>query len=217
MNKKMLFWSVSATLLLTGCTNVTNSDGDKSTIRNDDETIESLKRENSDLQEQISQLLEEANESSEETKKYNSSEDEKYNVYGLNEEAVLTDDDGTDLYSLKIISATKNLTETSEFYTEGKPENTVEVTYEYKNYNMETPFLISSQFMEAIDSNGLAGKNMSMMRGQTEVSIGRSARTTIWFVMNAPVTDEEEIEIEYINDFTLGFEGVLRFKVPLEK
>jgi hypothetical protein len=217
MNKKMFFWSISAALLLTGCSDTSNNDGDKALIKDYQETIESLKRENSDLQEQISQLTEKPDESSEHINNNNSSDDERFKAYELNEEAILTDDKGTDLYSLKIISATTNLTETSEFYTDGKPENTIEVTYEYKNYNMEKPFLISSQFMEAIDSNGLAGKNMSMMRGQTEVSIGRSARTTIWFVMNKPVTDEEEIEIEYINDFTLGFEGVLSFTVPLEK
>ena len=196
---------------LWACTSVDNSK-----VESLEETISSLENENADLKEQLSKEEASSEKSSSQSTSESGQETNGNQLFGLNEEAIIRDSSGKEMYSLKIIKATTNLTVNDDFYTDGKPDNTVEVTYEYKNYNYESPMLISSQFMEAFDQNNYAGKNMSMMDGQTEVSQGRSSQSTIWFVMNDVMIDKGEIEIEYVNDFSLGFDGVVKFRVPLE-
>lgn len=137
-------------------------------------------------------------------------------TYGLNEEAFVGTSATEPVYSLKIVKATTKLDNTDDFYTNGKPENTVQVTYEYKNYNYDSPLIVRSQFINGYDSNGLAGETLSIMQGQNEVSKGKAAQSTIYIVMNEPMVDKSEIEIEYINDFSLNFDGSLIYKVPLE-
>lgn len=207
--KKVVFGFVFVAFVLGGCSTPNNSDSSESVSENSSSTNDITSWNSGESY--SSPFLEDSTQESSGAQDIIDS-----SVYGLDEEAILTDNNNQNLYSLKIIKATTNLSETSESYTDGKPENTIEVTYEYKNYNMDSPMIISSQFMEAFDENGLAGKNMSMMRGQSEVSKDRSAQSTIWFVMNDSVSDKSEIEIEYVNDFSLGFDGVLKFKVPLE-
>ena len=133
-----------------------------------------------------------------------------------NEEAFIYDTNGNKIYSLKILKATTQLSESNEAYTDGKPENTIQVTYEYKNYNHKEPLLITSQFINAYNSDGKAGKNMSMMDGQTQVSEGKSSQTTIWFVMDKSMTNQKIVEIEYTNDFSLDFNDTIKFDIPLE-
>lgn len=171
-------------------------------------TIDSLRAENEELKNGVPEA-----ENIEEEQAIESTELE---IKGLNDEQKFGDD-SEDKYSLKIIKATTNLSETDEPYTNGKPENTVEITYEYKNYNMETPISVNVQFLSAYDENGTAGENMSMQSGQTEVPKGKSAKSTVWFVMDEPMTDQDEIEVVYGNDFALGFdEDSVTYKVPLE-
>lgn len=179
-------------------------------------TIDSLKKENEELKSKISYYEKEEsspNDTSESSSENISSE---IPVFKNNEEAFIADVDGNKLYSLKILKATTNLSETNEAYTDGKPQNTIEVTYEYKNYLVDKPMLVSSQYVNAFDSNGLAGKNMSMMDGQTEVTKDRASQSTVWFVMQNDMTNENSIEIEYANDFSLGFDSAAKFEVPLE-
>ena len=199
-------------ITLSACTNEDNSK-----VESLEETISSLENENADLKEQLSKEEASSEKSSSQSTSESGQETNGNQLFGLNEEAIIRDSSGKEMYSLKIIKATTNLTVNDDFYTDGKPDNTVEVTYEYKNYNYESPMLISSQFMEAFDQNNYAGKNMSMMDGQTEVSQGRSSQSTIWFVMNDVMIDKGEIEIEYVNVFSLGFVGVVKFRVPLEQ
>lgn len=75
--------------------------------------------------------------------------------------------------------------------------------------------LVSSQFISAYVSDGLAGTNLEYMRDQTEVSSGeKSAKSKMWFKMNKD--NSSMAEIDYFNDFSLGFEGTMTFKVSLE-
>ncbi|MBE9909340.1 hypothetical protein [Enterococcus casseliflavus] len=137
-------------------------------------------------------------------------------IYGLNEEAVLIDPNVQNLYSLKVIQASTRITPDS-VATQDEHANLVELTYEYKNYNYEKSMLVSSQYITAYDSDGLAGTDLGYMNGQTEVSSGgNSARAKMWFEMSKDPTSMTEIEIDYANDFSLGFEGTMTFKVPLE-
>lgn len=186
--------------------------GNSSTVSSLEKTVESLKTENSKLRN--GGIVEENTGSTESSK--TSESQPKMKSFSQGEEAIIKDSSGKEMYGLKILKATTNISETSESYTDGKPENTIEVTYEYRNINYEKPMLISSQFVEAFDKNGKAGKNMSMMDGQTEVSPGHSAQSTVWFVMEEQMKDQNEVEIEYHNDFPLGFEGVAKFNVNLE-
>lgn len=201
--KKYVFLLASV-FLLGACTSAESS----SDVDVMQATIDSLRAENEELKNGISEA-----ETIEEEQTIGSTELE---IKGLNDEQKFGDD-SEDKYGLKIIKATTNLSESDEPYTNGKPENTVEITYEYTNYNMETPISVNVQFLSAYDSNGSAGENMSMQDGQTEVPKGKSAKSTVWFVMDEPMADQDEIEIVYGNDFALGFdEDSVTYKVPLE-
>ncbi|MDT2427682.1 hypothetical protein ABQD97_06105 [Enterococcus avium] len=202
--KKIVLALVVLGFGLAGC-----SSNDSSTISSLEKTVTSLKAENSKLRDTDVQTSS-SSESGESTS--------SVKTFNPGEEAIIKNSSGKEMYGLKILKATTNLSadSSSEAYTDGKPENTVEVTYEYRNINYDKPMLISSQFVEAFDEDGKAGKNMSMMDGQTEVSQGRSSQSTVWFVMDKPMGDAKEIDVEYLNDFSLGFEGVAKFKVPLE-
>lgn len=198
-----------AGLLLAGC----SSGSDTAKLN---KTISSLQTENSSLKKELENVkTSSSTQDSQETTDSSSDETSSDKTYGLNEEAILSDSSGNKMYGLKILKATTALTETDDFYTNGKPENTVQITYEYTNYNYEKPLLIRSQFIETYYDNQ-AGDTLSMMDGQTEVTKGRSSQTTIWSVMQTTMTDKNEVEIEYVNDFSTGFEGSLKFKVPVE-
>ncbi|CAI3428312.1 hypothetical protein [Enterococcus cecorum] len=199
MKKKILSVTILCTsLLLVACGN------------QQENVSSSSNKENSEINKK--QDSENSNKNSKEEKV--ESEDK---TYGLNEEAFITDSQDNNRYSLKVLKATTALSETSDLYTSGKPQNTVEVTYEYKNYAVEEPMLVSVQFVHAFDKDGRAGSDQSMQSGQTEVNKGRSAQSTVWFVMPEEQTNENEIEIEYSDDFSLGFENkTIKFKVPLE-
>lgn len=185
---------------------------------NQETTISSLKAENASLKARLKAYEETANSNAEAKKQANISGSNTYNqTHGLNEEVFVKNDNGNTLYSFKIIKATTALTQTDEFYTKGKPQNTVEVTYEYKNYGVDKPMMVNVQFVHAFDENGQAGEDMHMQDGQTEVTADHSAQSKVWFVMPNDQTSESEITIEYSNDFTLGFDNkTIKFKVPLE-
>lgn len=199
MKKKILSVTILCTsLLLVACGN------------QQENVSSSSNKENSEINKK--QGSENSNKNSEEEKF--KSEDK---TYGLNEEAFITDSQDNNRYSLKVLKATTALSDTSDLCTSGKPKNTVEVTYEYKNYAVEEPMLVSVQFVHAFDKDGRAGKDVGLQSGQTKVNKGRSAQSTVWFVMPEEQTNENEIEIEYIDDFSLGFENkTIKFKVPLE-
>lgn len=203
--KKYVFLLASI-VLLGACSDTNDNSSDTEKMQ---ATIDSLRAENEELKNGSieSETVEEESQTIESS---------DLDVKGLNDEQKIGDG-SEDKYGLKIIKATTNLSESDDLYTNGKPENTVEVTYEYTNYNMETPINVNVQFLSAYDSNGSAGENMSMQDGQTEVPKGKSAKSTVWFVMDEPVTDQNEIEIVYGNDFVLGFDGdSVTYKVPLE-
>lgn len=212
--KKMIYGVVliSAFMLLSSCNKT-----------DDNETITKLKKENEELKEKLA-VYEGLNEiydsidSITEKDKPTTIDNGKGEipVYKENEEVYITDENKNNLYSLKIVNATTNLKDSDDLYTDGKPENTVEVTYEYKNYNVDIPMRINSQYMSAFDENGMAGKNQGFMNGQTEVTKNRTSQSTIWFVMKENMTNKDYIEIEYTNDSYLGFADAIRFKVPLE-
>ena len=144
-----------------------------------------------------------------------STSEKEQRIYNINEEAVIEDANNQPMYSLKIVEVNKGTDKTSEQYTDGKPDNTIEVVYEYKNYNMDTPIKISSQFLSAYSKDGKTGKTMSMMDGQTEVAKDRSSQSRIWIVMPDPVDTLSEIGIDYNNDFSLGFKDTISFDIKL--
>lgn len=136
-------------------------------------------------------------------------------IYTVNDEAKIYDKAGKETYSIKIIEVTTNLNEEDKNLTEDNP-NPFKVTYEYKNYALDKPLKISGQFINAY-INGIASNDMPYMINQTDVSQGKSARASIFFYSNEPLTDVSEVEVEYINDFSLKFEDSILFKVPLNK
>lgn len=213
--KKVVYGLLFVTLILSGCGGQGGDVGEKTDANNNDlqTTIDSLRTENSKLKSQLSNS-EKPKESTPSSQ--TSSESNQIKTYGLNEEAILKDDQGNNIYSLKIIKATTAITPDS-VATYDEHMNLIEVVYEYKNYNYPNAMSVSTQYISAYDPNGLAGKDLGYMDGQTEVSSGgKASQSTMWFEMNIDPNDISEIEIDYSNDFSLGFEDTLSFKVPLE-
>lgn len=213
--KKVVYGLLFATLVLSGCGGQGGDGGDAKASGdiNLQTTIDSLRTENSRLKSQLSNS-EKPQESTSSSQA--SSESTQIKTYGLNEEAILKDDQGNNIYSLKIIKATTAITPDS-VATYDEHTNLIEVVYEYKNYNYPNAMSVSTQYISAYDPNGLAGKDLGYMDGQTEVSSGgKASQSKMWFEMNSDPNDISEIEIDYSNDFSLGFEDTLSFKVPLE-
>ncbi|WP_165004434.1 MULTISPECIES: hypothetical protein [unclassified Enterococcus] len=207
--KKIILGLVFSSIILGACGNTASS-----TDSNAQKTIDSLRKENSELKSQI-------NDSKKTIESTTSSRTEtdlsQKKTYGLNEEAILKDDQGNNIYSLKILKATTTSTSPDSVLTNEEHNNLIEVVYEYKNYNYPKAMSVKSQFLSAYDTNGIAGKDLGYMHGQTEVSSGgKASQSTMWFEMNSDLKDMNEIEIDYSNDFSLDFEGSLSFKVPLE-
>lgn len=204
--KQFIYGLLFTTVLLAGCTSNNNSTDSQN-------TIDSLRTENSKLKSEISNF-EKILESSTASQTQTNLSQKK--TYGLNEEAILKDDQGNDIYSIKIIKATTSISPDSVATYEDH-NNLVEVVYEYKNYNYPKAMSISTQFLSAYDINGIAGKDLGYMDGQTEVSSGgKASQSTMWFEMSSNPKDMNEIEIDYSNDFSLDFDGTISFKVPLE-
>lgn len=213
--KKVVYGLLFSVLFLSGCSGQGGNGGGETDANNNDlqTTIDSLRTENSKLKSQLSNS-EKPKEST--SSSPTSSESNQIKTYGLNEEAILKDDQGNNIYSLKIIKATTAITPDS-VATYDDHINLIEVVYEYKNYNYPNAMSVSTQYISAYDPNGLAGKDLGYMDGQTEVSSGgKASQSTMWFEMNSDPNDISEIEIDYSNDFSLGFEDTLSFKVPLE-
>ncbi|MCR1931643.1 hypothetical protein [Enterococcus gallinarum] len=190
---------------LAGC-NSKNS----STVSSLEKTIASLKTENSKLK--SGQGIQK-NQTSSST--VQSSNEEASKTLGMNEEAIVKDDQGKNIYSLKIIKATTSITPDS-VATHDEHNNLIEIVYEYKNYNYPNAMSVSTQFLSAYDTNGLAGKDIGYMDGQTKVSSGgKASQSTMWFEMNSDPNNMNEIEIDYSNDFSLGFNDTFSFKVPV--
>lgn len=213
--KKLVYGLLFSALILSGCGGQGGNGGDAkaSGDNNLQTTIDSLRTENSKLKSQLSNS-EKPKESTSSSQA--SSESTQIKTYGLNEEAILKDEQGNNIYSLKIIKATTAITPDS-VATYDEHVNLIEVVYEYKNYNYPNAMSVSTQYISAYDPNGLAGKDLGYMDGQTEVSSGgKASQSKMWFEMNSNPNDISEIEIDYSNDFSLGFEDTLSFKVPLE-
>ena len=147
--------------------------------------------------------------------KNNTEESSSNKAYSIGEEAIISNSDNKPMYSLKIVSVNKDISETDSYYTDGKPENTIEVVYEYKNYAMTDPMRINAQFISAFDNNGKTGKTMNMTDGQTEVADGKSSQSKIWIVMPENKETLTDIGIDYSNDFSNGFDGTITFNINL--
>ena len=137
------------------------------------------------------------------------------NVFSLNEEAIIFDYKGRDLYSLKITNVQASLSQTDETHNNSKPRNTIEISYEYKNYSYESPIEVSSEFLTVYNQNNSAGKKVSINNEQTKVSNGKSATTTTWFTMPESLQDSDAIKIVYEDDFSLGLYGSITFDISL--
>lgn len=212
LHKNLLLIGVS-TLLLSACSNDGEGTNDTAEAEEVEKNTDDKDVENVNTTETNSEELNGASRSFYEE----DIEEETLFSFGLNEEAVFVDEAGEDSYGLKFTNITNTLTESSDHHTDGKPENTIEVTYEYTNYNFNEPIDVRSQFMVAYGGDSIAVEDVGLRDGQSEVSKGRTGRSTIWFVMNEPIENMDKIEIEYANDFVLGFEDYVVFELPIEK
>lgn len=146
----------------------------------------------------------------------NSSETDS-EIYEFGEEVKFGSDLQNPVYSVKVIKVTKGY---SNFpYLEGsldQPDNALQVTYEYKNYSLDEPFELRSQFITPYNVDGQAGQSENYVDGQNEVGKGRSSHSTAIYIMPTAVTVGDPIEIDYGGDFDTGYEGVTTFKGSIE-
>ena len=82
---------------------------------------------------------------------------------------------------------------------------------------MDQAMSISTQFLSAYNEEGKAGSDLGYMDGQTEVSKGKSSVSTMWFEMPEDPSAYKNVEIDYSNDFSLGFDGTISFEIPVTK
>ena len=205
--KKSVYILFFSSLLLGACSSSEGS-ADVSKL---EATIQSLEKENQELKDMLGET-ETVTESTESKEKEAPKED---TLASVGEEVTISDQDGNEMYSLKIIEATTSITPDSVATYDDSYKNLLEVKYEYKNYNMDQAMSISTQFLSAYNEEGKAGSDLGYMDGQTEVSKGKSSVSTMWFEMPEDPSAYKNVEIDYSNDFSLGFDGTISFKVPV--
>ncbi len=188
--KKSVFILLFSALLLGACS---SSEG-SADISKLEATIQSLEKENQELKDMLA-----------ETETVAESIESKENelptevaFFSDGEEVTISDQDGNEMYSLKIIEATTNITPDSVATYDDSYKNLLEVKYEYKNYNMDSAMSISTQFLSAYNEEGKAGNDLGYMDGQTEVSKGKSSVSTMWFEMPEDPSTYKNVEIEFI-------------------
>lgn len=208
MKKVILLFS--STMLLAACANVGNTSQETSSVSEsvaEKSSIESKK----DAKDTIAEIMENYESVSE-----SEPETQTQETFNIGEEVVFYDDNNQELYGLTIKKVTTDLQAFSDFATIEHPDRTIEIVYEYTNYNYSEPLNVQSQFITAFNDDGKAGEDFGYRDGQTDVGPGRSAESKIWYIMPDSIAKGDPIEIDYGSDFSIGFDGFVTFKGTIE-
>lgn len=140
-------------------------------------------------------------------------EEQADDTYKAGEEAIIKDDKGNDMYSLKVDSV--KLANDFE-YKEDFSENTkqiVEVDYTYKNIAKDdTELYIHGEYLQVVDQDGKAAESSSMFPKQQpqEASVGVSVRVQSYYGLE---NESEEVQVMLRSE---GYNTTVIFKVPVK-
>ena len=149
-------------------------------------------------------------------------------IFQPNEEAILTDEDGKEIYSLTINSVEE--VSISDEYKESIPadsKQTVVVTYTYKYINeepdLETIRISHSDDLGVYDETGLSADFIDFRAGDypfdsdtPDIFPGRSAKTYRVFSLKNE-SDVIQIDSGSANFGMFSFNGNMTFELPVEK
>lgn len=149
-------------------------------------------------------------------------------VFQPNEEAVLTDESGKEIYSLTINSVEE--VSISDEYKDSIPtdsQQTVVVTYTYKYINedsdLETIRISHSDDLSVYDETGLSADFIDLRAGDypfdsdtPDIFPGRSAKTYRVFSLKNE-SDVIQIDSGSANFGMFSFNGYMTFELPVEK
>ncbi|MFS7423694.1 hypothetical protein AB6878_12975 [Carnobacterium maltaromaticum] len=130
--------------------------------------------------------------------------------FGLNEESFYNSD-SENVMSLAVVKASTNQADFPDHMISLEEYDTnkmVAVTIQYKNLNLEEPFLPSGSEFTAYDRNSIALTPVNQQNGQDKIAIGRTANTTIFFELPIDGNEFNEMEIDYTpygTNFTTTF------------
>lgn len=145
-----------------------------------------------------------------------------------NEEAILTNEDGNEIFSLTInsVEEVSILEEDKEFIPQDSMQ-TVVVTYTYKYFNQEpdidTINITPTDDLMVYDETGMAADVIGLSTGyfpfdsdNLDISPGRTAKSyKVFSLKNA--SEVVEIESSSINYGMVTFDANTIFKIPVEK
>lgn len=184
---KLVSVTMLGMLILSGCSD-----------SKENETTDSLRKENTQLKEKLSEY-ETTNEPTVESNKPENvpkvSEKTK-----LNEEVFLSMS-GEEVASLKITEVSTNQSSFPNHMVSLDEYNTdqmIAVTIEYKNIAMTEAFLPHASYFQAFDNEGKALTRVSQQNGQDSVTEGRTGVTKIFFELPVNGSEFSEVEIEFV-------------------
>ena len=125
----------------------------------------------------------------------------------MGKEFVMTDSRGKKLAGITLTSVGQNWTSyvtdddmlSDSDFTDGHPENLVQLTFKYTNYASKDDW---SPSFSVYDGTGAEAKNTDYDGGD-DVSMGHSGTVTMWYALSLPFSKNDKIEIEdddYINN-----------------
>lgn len=209
--KKIVFVVLLSSVFLGGC--ASGSD-DASTIKELQNTVSSLKKENEKLKSGQGTI----DNSTSTTESSTADESANSLVKGLNDPVTFSNPDTkAPLAWMKVVRASASPAAFPEYmHSVGKYDvnNMIAVTVEYKNEGLEENFYASRNEFVAFDASGKAYEQTMQQEGQDMLGIGRGSTSTFyWIVPNASAVNE--IEIDYTPHSFYGVKPTT-FKVPVE-
>lgn len=139
----------------------------------------------------------------------------KEKVYGLNEEAIVTDSSGNQLYSIKITKVTKDISESGKNLVVNNSygdnlSNPLEVQVEFKNIGSSEAIGFHKQYLLAYDGDGKQLEDSNYQDGQDLVGQGRTTSSIVWYDLNGSQTTNVQF------DYNVSETGkVIKFDIPI--
>ena len=194
IKKSVISWLLVSIFLLSGCSSEWSTTANSSL----EKEVAHLKTENSKLKKELAEnkpLKKE--ESTNEDLRFT----EEVKTFSNNESIEFGDGENK-LAEMKIVEATtkpssfpKGMRELENYNI----ERMVAVTIEYKNIDMDTPFLPYSQSFQAFSKDGKRLTPVNQQKGQDEVPKGKSSTTQIFWELPVIGSDFNEVEIDFVS------------------
>lgn len=211
----ILFMSLIMTLSLAGCSKNQSTQPEKS----EDTAIETEKQEREKEKKE-----KEEKEKEEEEKKQEEEEAEKNKIYAVGEEAIFKDEDGKEMYSLRINSvsiADKFIKKKDKTFSSdpeqgvfaGKYKQAVEVNYTYTNIGIEDEkFGIGPREFQVADVEGEIAESTINLKKQPQALIPNTSSTVEGH--HALVNKSDKVKIIFTDKI---YNEIVIFEVPVSE